>query len=119
MEQPEGFMHGRNLVCKLLRSLYGLKQAPHVWNTKLNLFLNSIGFRQSEADHCLYINDKIQVFIATWVDDLIILGKSIENIKYVKAQLSEEFDMKDLGELKHFLDIQVNRNHATRMLTIG
>ena len=53
MEQPEGFSD--NSVCKLKRSLYGLKQAPRCWNRRFAMFLQKLGFRQCDADPCLFI----------------------------------------------------------------
>jgi hypothetical protein len=35
-----------------------------------------------------------------WVDDLIIFGKDLNHVNKLKAQLSEEYEMKDMGELK-------------------
>ena len=31
MQQPPGFEHDSNLVCKLNKALYGLKKAPRAW----------------------------------------------------------------------------------------
>ena len=43
------------------------------------------------------------------MDDLLIAGKNGRDIADVKAQLSNEFEMKDLGELKHFLGMRITR----------
>jgi len=99
MMQLEGFeIQGMKMkmVCRLLRSLYGLKQASRVWNIQLHEFLIKIGFRRSNADTCLYVND-LNIVIAIWVDDILIAGKSAVNIAKVKKQLAGEFSMKDLG----------------------
>jgi len=39
------------------------------------------------------------VLISLYVDDLIIIGYCISLIKEIKKQLSQVFEMKDLGEL--------------------
>ena len=44
-----------------------------------------------------------------WVDDLLIVGKDGKDIASVKAQLSAEFEMKDLVKLQHFLGMQIIR----------
>ena len=41
------------------------------------------------------------------MDDLIITGSNKDEIVDVKEVLGAEFDMKDLGELKYFLGIEV------------
>ena len=43
------------------------------------------------------------------MDDLIIIGSNKDEIADVKKVLGAEFDMKDLGELKYFLGIEVVR----------
>ncbi|XP_019098312.1 PREDICTED: uncharacterized protein LOC109131601 [Camelina sativa] len=45
-----------------------------------------------------------------YVDDLIISGDDHEGIKDIKAHLNSVFDIKDLGELKYFLGIEVCRS---------
>ena len=47
------------------------------------------------------------VLITIYVDDLIIVGDSETEIEHVKGLLKEEFEMKDLGELRYFLGIEV------------
>ena len=121
MEQPEGFKVGtedEDLVCRLRKSLYGLKQAPRVWNRKIRHFLRSIGFKPTYSDPCVYVHGRTGVIIAMWVDDLIIFGRDIADIEDLKAQLNEEYEMKDLGELKYFLGIQVHRDKEWKLIHI-
>ena len=121
MEQPEGFKVGtedKDLVCLLRKSLYGLKQAPRVWNRKIRRFLKSIGFKPNYSDPCVYVHGRTGVIIAMWVDDLMIFGKDIADIEDLKERLSEEYEMKDLGELKYFLGIQVHRDRERKLIHI-
>jgi hypothetical protein len=46
------------------------------------------------------------VVIVIYVDDLIIIGDSDVNISDLKL-LKQKFEMKDLGELRYFLGIEV------------
>ena len=122
MEQPEGFEVGSkedDLVCKLRKSIYGLKQAPRIWNQKIQNFLKSIGFDQTYSDPCVYVNRETEVIIAIWVDDLTIFGKDMASINELKVQLNEEYEMKDLGELKYFLGIQVHRDRERKLIHIN
>ena len=75
--QPAGFRTGmkRNLVCRLGRSLYNLKQAARVWNQKIRAFLIKIGFVRSDADPCICIDTKWNIYITIWVDHLLVAGK--------------------------------------------
>jgi hypothetical protein len=45
--------------------------------------------------------------ITIYVDDLIVGGDNEKEIEYVKSFFKQKFDMKDLGELKFFLGIEV------------
>ncbi len=47
------------------------------------------------------------VIIVIYVDDLIIKGDSDADISDLKKFLKQNFEMKDLGELCYFLDIEV------------
>ena len=113
MAQPEGFVQTRmkkGLVCKLQRSLYGLKQAARVWNQKIHASLVKLGFTRSNADPCLYIDVKRGIYITIWVDDLLVAGKNGKDIAAVKQQLGKEFEMKDLGQLRHFLGMRISQS---------
>jgi len=54
MEQPEGFEDSTERVCLLRKSLYGLKQAPRCWNERFKKFMKKAGFKNSDADPCLF-----------------------------------------------------------------
>jgi hypothetical protein len=49
IEQPQGFeVHGgKSHVCRLKKALYGLKQAPKAWYSRINEYLQSMGFTKS------------------------------------------------------------------------
>ncbi len=47
------------------------------------------------------------VVIVIYVDDLIIIGDSDAYIFDLKKLLKQKFEMKDLGKLCYFLDIEV------------
>jgi hypothetical protein len=100
-----------------LRSIYSLKQAALVWNLKIHNFLVKIGFVRSSADPCLYIDVKHNLYITIWVDNLLIVSQHGSDIANFKAQLSYEFEMKDLSEIEHFLGMQISR-HINGDITI-
>ncbi|GJV48735.1 zinc finger, CCHC-type containing protein [Tanacetum coccineum] len=121
MEQPEGFViQGQeNKVCKLIKSLYGLKQAPKQWHQKFDQVILSNGFRINESDKCVYsrfVNGK-GVIICLYVDDMLIFGTDLEQVQMTKKLLSENFDMKDLGEADVILGIKILRKENRLMLT--
>lgn len=112
MYQPEGFEEGdRNMVCRLQKSLYGLKQAPRSWNEAFNSFVLSLGFKRSNYDCCLYWKRTggVVVYLLLYVDDILLMTNNLEEIQLIKNQLSERFEMTDMGEVKQFLGIKVER----------
>ena len=113
MDQPEGFqVRGKeNYVCKLRRSLYGLKQAPRCWNVTLDERLKEMGFAQANSDPCLYVAKDGEPFvIGIYVDDILLAGMTEKRISEVKSALAERFDVKDLGELNHYLGVKIVQN---------
>ncbi|RVX07465.1 Retrovirus-related Pol polyprotein from transposon RE1 [Vitis vinifera] len=72
-------------VCKLKKSLNGLKQSPRAWFGRFTKSMRAFGYRQ-------------------------ITGNDPEERKALQNYLSREFEMKDLGSLKYFLEIEVSRS---------
>ena len=102
----------QNKVLRLLKTLYGLRQSPRLWFEKLSLALKSDGFKQSKADSTLFTKQEGSNFTAVlaYVDDLLITGNCMPAIDETKQFLNSQFKMKDLGELRYFLGIEVDRN---------
>ena len=122
MEQPEGYaVSGReNHVCKLKHSIYGLKQAPRCWNVILDQRLKELGFTQVVSDPCIYVSkEKEPLMIGIYVDDILFAGKNERKINEIKTALSAKFDVKDLGELRYFLGVNVVQNHENGTTWIG
>ena len=122
MKQPEGFVvQGKEkLVCKLKHSIYGLKQSPRCWNTTLDQQLQDMGFIQSTSDPCIYTASEGESFIiGVYVDDMILAGSSDERMTQVKEALSNRFQMKDLGELHHFLGVRIIQDVEKGTIWIG
>ncbi|KAF5459787.1 hypothetical protein F2P56_019705 [Juglans regia] len=113
MELPLGLaVKGENKVCKLLKSLYGLKQASRQWFAKLSTALLDYGFTQGNSDCSLFIKKSESSFIALliYVDDVLLASDSLLEIELLKTFLHDKFTIKDLGELKYFLGLEVARS---------
>ena len=113
MKMPPGFASiTPGKVCRLRRSLYGLHQAPRCWFAKLADSLKTYGFHQSYSDYSLFAfhEQYVQIHVLVYADDLIISGNDATAVQRVKKYLSSCFHMKDLGQLKYFLGIEVARN---------
>ncbi len=57
----------------------------------------------------MHKSDEGIVVITIYVDDLIVKGDNEKEVEHVKSFFKRKFDMKDLGELKFFLGIEVIR----------
>ena len=113
MEQLKGFeskIHPE-YICKLKKALYGLKQAPRAWYMKIGEFLVQSGVKVASSDSSLFVREKESrlVIVLVYVDDLIITGDFYEEIQRARENLSVQFQMKEFGELKHFLGLEVER----------
>ncbi|RVW17830.1 Retrovirus-related Pol polyprotein from transposon TNT 1-94 [Vitis vinifera] len=115
MEIPPGFegSMAKNQVCKLQKSLYGLKQSPRVWFDRFTKAVLMLGYKQGQADHTLFVKKshagKMTILIV-YADDIILSGNDMEELQNLKKYLSEEFEVKDLGNLKYFLGMEVARS---------
>ena len=106
-------------VCRLKRSLYGLKQASRQWNKELSKFLLGLGFVQSKQDYSLFTRtlDGEFIIILVYVDDMVLTGTNQSQIDQIKRALDQAFTIKDLGEMKYFLGIEVIRDASGTVLS--
>lgn len=109
--QPEGFVkEGKeHMVCKLIKALYGLHQAPRAWYLKLNLYLESLGFKKCPSEHAVYTRKEGEekLVVAVYVDDLLVTGSNVRSIEKFKRETSQQFEMTNMGKLSYFLGIEV------------
>src|SRR4051812_12485303 len=114
MEIPLGFSTPQMIgkVCRLKKSLYGLKQSPRAWFDRFRQAVCSMGYKQCNGDHTV-VYRHVQTYItilAVYVDDIVITGDDVEEIQRLKTRLWKEFEVKDLGQLKYFLGIEIARS---------
>eukprot|EP00253_Pinus_taeda_P002664 PITA_02664 len=109
IEHPQGFeVHGKEShVCRLKKTLYGLKQAPRAWYSRIDTYLQGMGFTKSEADPNLYyiVIGEEPLILVLYVDDLILTGAE-RLIKHCKRDLATEFEM-NIGLMHYFLGLEV------------
>ena len=123
MEQPHGYKKGdpRDVVCLLNKSIYGLKQSPRQWYAKIDSFLcGTLKMEHNAADDCLYVRKTGNsiLLIALYVDDLLIACSDEDTLLQTKRDLCTRFEMKDLGESRVILNMDIARNRPKRQLTL-
>jgi hypothetical protein len=113
--QPAGFVDPEHPdhVCLLAKSLYGLRQAPRAWFDRLHTYLLHLGFRATGSDASLFVfhRDGTTAYLVVYVDDIILTASSQQLLRHIVDQLSNEFAIKDLGDLHFFLGVQVTRTN--------
>ncbi|KAK0590274.1 hypothetical protein LWI29_024799 [Acer saccharum] len=105
------FKNGK--VCRLVKSLYGLKQSPRAWFEKFGKVVRRFGYNQSQGDHTLFFKRSSggkKAILIVYVDDIIMTSDDIEEIGRLKRLLAQEFEVKDLGDLKYFLGMEFARS---------
>lgn len=111
MRPPPGVQENGK-VYQLQKSLYGLKQAANVWNQKLHETLVRHGSVRSNEDDCLYTHASggVIIHLLIHVDDILAATNSPESLMKFMSEIGKEFDLKDLGEAKSYLGIELHRN---------
>ena len=120
---PDGFkVAGKEIwVCKLNKSLYGLKESPRQWYKRFDQFMIGHNYTRSSFDHCVYfrkLQDGYFIYLLLYVDDMLITSRNQDEMCRLKAQLSKEFEMKDLGEAKKILGMEIERDRQRGTLCL-
>ena len=78
-----------------------------------------IQFMQGTADPCIYVRaaDTIAI-VSVYVDDLIVMTKTAEEMQQIKESLASHFQMKDVGKLHYCLGINIEQNEEQKCLKI-
>ena len=81
--------------------------------------IKKLGFIRNPKEPCVYkkLSGSSVVFLVLYVDDILLIGNDIPLLESVKSSLSKVFSMKDLGELHHFLGMQVQRTSCGLFLS--
>jgi hypothetical protein len=90
-------------IARLKRNLYGSKSAPKLWYNCLYQFIIELGFKSVAGHPCLFIRITIiegriiVIVIGVFVDDLLVTGNSVAEIKAVRDRMNERFILTDQG----------------------
>ena len=117
MTQPLGFRAAwkKRLISKLQKLLYGLKQFPRKWYKRFDKFMIGCAYTRSLYDSCIYFRKLPSgeyIYLLLDVDDILIVSINRSSIDKLKVQLSSEFEMKDLGEAKKILGVEIERDRV-------
>ena len=110
--------HGNVMLLKLRKSLYGTKQASRNWQIHLSAKLESLGFKRSTADPCLYTFDKDgkRMWIGVYVDDIIVAHSDNKLFQGFCTQLLDTkggLRGKHVGKLSWFLGMAITQEKGS------
>jgi len=67
-------------------------------------------------DHCVYVKRTRGImFLTLYVNDILLVGNNLEMINATK-QWSSIFEIKDMGEARYVLGVEIVRNHPKKLL---
>ncbi|MCO5567092.1 hypothetical protein L7F22_020777 [Adiantum nelumboides] len=92
------------------------------WYIKFDKYIKFQGYVWSQEDHCLYIkrfNDGSLIILLLYIDDMLIAGKSKDEIALLKDALSKHFATKDLGNALHVLGMCIKRDRKRGILELS
>jgi len=116
MDQSVGFAEEgkEHMMCKLKRSIYELKQASREWYLKFNDTIVSFGFKENTVDQCIYlkVSDSKFIFLILYVDDILLTTNDLGQLSETERFLSNNFEMKDIGEAYYVIGIEIFRDRS-------
>lgn len=88
-----------------------MKQSPKQWHEKFDNVIIRNGFIINGCDKCVYSKkfEKEYVLVCLYVDDILILGTNIDVINRTNNMLTNNFDMKDMGEADLIIRMKISR----------
>ena len=90
------------------------------WNEKFCEHLKSLGFEESGADPCIFIRQRKQLqIIAVYVDALILIAETPEQMQQMKRGLSSHFKMKDMGRLHYCLGVNTDLDENAQQIRLS
>ena len=72
-------------------------------------------------NHCVYVKKTTKgiMFLSLYVDNILLAGNNIETIQTTEEWLSFFFELKDKGEARYVLGIEIIRNRSTKFLCLS
>lgn len=101
------------------KALYGLKQAPRAWNVRIDKYFQDKNFIKCPYEHALYIKAQSGdiLIVCLYVDDLIFTGNNPSMFEEFKKDMSNEFEMTDMGLMAYYLGIEVKQEDKGIFIT--
>ena len=112
---PEGFhltdqdIDRSKYVLKLERALYGLKQSGKAWYDELSTTLKASGFVPLDREPTVFYHPNKLIFIAVYVDDLLVLAESADQVNFVRDKLLRKYELHEGGDIRGILGLNITK----------
>ncbi|KAL0300194.1 UNVERIFIED_CONTAM: hypothetical protein Sangu_3134500 [Sesamum angustifolium] len=95
-----------------------VSKCPSMASNKLPEVIRGYDFSKNEHDLCVYkkISGSSIAYLVLYVDDILLIENDVKMLGDIKAWLSTQFFMKDMGEASYILGINIYRDRSRRML---
>ena len=120
VEPPPTIHVPKGYGLRLLKGLYGTMQGGNRWAHHKHIKLTKLGYTRNPSEPSLYhrLDRHGIVLTSIVVDDFQITGWPPEAVTHAKQQLKSTWDMTDLGPLRFFTSVEINRDMKSRTTTL-
>jgi hypothetical protein len=119
IREVQGLSLPPGVVLKVRKALYGLKQSGREWYIEACNGLAKFDLKPSFSDPSVFINRDKSLIVGLYVDDMIILGRSLDKVILFKERFGKLYKLKDMGGISTFLSLEITRNRASRTRTVS
>jgi hypothetical protein len=119
MRAPKGFDIPKGKCLRVRKSLYGLKQSGREWYLEAAKYLAELGLEPIFADACVFVRKDQGLIVGLYVDDMVILAADLTVVQEFKKAIAKKWEIKDLGEVKKILGLEVTRDRQRKSIRIA
>ena len=72
-------------------------------------------------DQCIYLKICAHkyIYLILYVDDILLASSDLDLLKETKLFLSQNFEMKDMGEASYVISIEIHRDKSWKILGLS
>ena len=104
-----GFLQGQDdsIILELDKALYRLRESPLLQNQEFSSILRELGLTRSTEELCIFVSEYILILF--YIDDILTLYRKEykEKAAQLIQQISSRYKIREEGDIKQFLVIQV------------
>jgi Reverse transcriptase (RNA-dependent DNA polymerase) len=81
--------------------------------------LAELGLEPTFADACVFARQDKSLIVGLYIDNMVILACDLSVVQEFKEAIAKRWEIKDLGEVKKILGLEVTRNRSARTIRIA